>query len=150
MLCDAADEASLIVQVACALATGNRALLSGAFAEAFAAALPAPLRERVAVHAAADRVDAALTDREGAALVAFAGEIARRDGPIAPVFRVSADEPAARRAGAARLPAQRALAVRQHHRRRRQREPDDDRLSRRSAPQIIASISRGPRPAIAD
>jgi RHH-type proline utilization regulon transcriptional repressor/proline dehydrogenase/delta 1-pyrroline-5-carboxylate dehydrogenase len=91
VLCDAADQALQIVQVACALATGNRALLSGAFAEAFAAALPAPLRERVAVHAAADRVDTALTDREGAALVAFAGEVARRDGPIAPVFRVSAE-----------------------------------------------------------
>ena len=49
------------------------------------------MRERVAVHAAADRVDAALTDRDGAALVAFAGEIARRDGPIASVFRVTAD-----------------------------------------------------------
>ena len=41
------------------------------------------------LHAASDRVDAALTDREGAALIAFAGEIARRDGPIASVFRVT-------------------------------------------------------------
>jgi RHH-type proline utilization regulon transcriptional repressor/proline dehydrogenase/delta 1-pyrroline-5-carboxylate dehydrogenase len=91
VLCDAADEASLVAQIACALATGNRALPGGAFAEAFVATLPAPLRERVAVHAVVDRVDAALTDREGAALVAFAGEVARRDGPIAPVFRVSAE-----------------------------------------------------------
>jgi len=91
VLCDAAGEQALIVQAACALATGNRALLSGAFAEALIAALPAPLRQRVAVHAAADRIDAALTDRDGVALVAFAGKIARRDGPIATVFRVTAD-----------------------------------------------------------
>jgi RHH-type proline utilization regulon transcriptional repressor/proline dehydrogenase/delta 1-pyrroline-5-carboxylate dehydrogenase len=49
------------------------------------------LRRRVAVYATADRADAALTDRAGAALVAFADEIARRDGPIAAVFRVTAD-----------------------------------------------------------
>jgi RHH-type proline utilization regulon transcriptional repressor/proline dehydrogenase/delta 1-pyrroline-5-carboxylate dehydrogenase len=91
VLCDAADERSLIVQAACALATGNRALLAGAFAEALVAALPGPLRERAALHAPTDRVDAALTDRDGAALVAFASEAARRDGPIAAVFRVSAE-----------------------------------------------------------
>jgi RHH-type proline utilization regulon transcriptional repressor/proline dehydrogenase/delta 1-pyrroline-5-carboxylate dehydrogenase len=91
VLCDAADEGTQIVQIGCALATGNRALLSGALAEGLVAALPEPLRERVAVAASADRVDSALTDREGAALVAFAGEVARRDGPIAAVFRVSAD-----------------------------------------------------------
>ncbi|MGA2487441.1 MAG: bifunctional proline dehydrogenase/L-glutamate gamma-semialdehyde dehydrogenase PutA [Roseiarcus sp.] len=91
VLCDAADEASMIVQIACALATGNRALLRGASAAGLAAAAPEPLRRRVAVYATADRADAALTDRAGAALVAFAGEIARRDGPIAAVFRVTAD-----------------------------------------------------------
>jgi RHH-type proline utilization regulon transcriptional repressor/proline dehydrogenase/delta 1-pyrroline-5-carboxylate dehydrogenase len=91
VLCDAADEASMIVQIACALATGNRALLRGAAAAGLAATAPEPLRGRVAVHATADRVDAALTDRDGAALVAFAGEIARRDGPIASVFRATAD-----------------------------------------------------------
>jgi RHH-type proline utilization regulon transcriptional repressor/proline dehydrogenase/delta 1-pyrroline-5-carboxylate dehydrogenase len=91
VLCDAADEASMIVQIACALATGNRALLRGASAAGLAAAAPEPLRRRVAVYATADRADAALTDRAGAALVAFADEIARRDGPIAAVFRVTAD-----------------------------------------------------------
>ena len=91
VLCDAADESTLIVQAACALATGNRALLGGAFAAALVAAAPEPLRQRMAVTAAADRVDAALTDRENAALIAFGGEIARRDGPIASVFRVTAD-----------------------------------------------------------
>jgi len=91
VLCDAANEASLIVQAACALATGNRALLAGPSAAALVAALPEPLRERIAVAATAERVDASLTDREGSALVAFASEIARRDGPIAAVFRVSAE-----------------------------------------------------------
>jgi RHH-type proline utilization regulon transcriptional repressor/proline dehydrogenase/delta 1-pyrroline-5-carboxylate dehydrogenase len=81
----------LIVQTASALATGNRALLRGAFAAPLAASLPEPLRDRVAIATAAHRVDAALTDREGAALVAFAGEIARRDGPIASVFRMTAE-----------------------------------------------------------
>jgi RHH-type proline utilization regulon transcriptional repressor/proline dehydrogenase/delta 1-pyrroline-5-carboxylate dehydrogenase len=91
VLCDAADEPALIVQAACALATGNRALLRGAFAAPLAASLPEQLRQRVAVAAASDRVDAVLTDREGAALITFAGEIARREGPIAAVFRVTAD-----------------------------------------------------------
>ena len=62
-------------------------MLAGAPAAPLAAALPEPLRERVVVAAAADRIDAALTDRAGAALVAFAGEIARRDGPIASRFQ---------------------------------------------------------------
>jgi RHH-type proline utilization regulon transcriptional repressor/proline dehydrogenase/delta 1-pyrroline-5-carboxylate dehydrogenase len=66
-------------------------LLSGASATTLVAALPEPLSQRVAIAAPADRIDAALTDREGAALVVFAGEIARRDGPIAAVFRVTAD-----------------------------------------------------------
>ena len=122
-------ESTLIVQVACALATGNRALLSGAFAAPLVASLPEPLRQRVAVAAATDRVDAALTDRESPALVAFAGAIARRDGPIASVFRVTAEALRRGEPVAARLPAQRALAVRQHHRRRWQRQPDDDRVN---------------------
>jgi RHH-type proline utilization regulon transcriptional repressor/proline dehydrogenase/delta 1-pyrroline-5-carboxylate dehydrogenase len=91
VLCDAADEQSLIAQIICALATGNRARLRGAPAAGLIAALPEPLRERVAIAAAADRVDAALTDREDASLIAFAGELARRDGPIASVFRVTAE-----------------------------------------------------------
>ena len=91
VLCDAGDETSMIVQVACALATGNRALLAGPQAAALVAALPEPLRERVAAYAPTDRFEAALTDRDGAMLIAFAGEIARRDGPIAAVHRVSAE-----------------------------------------------------------
>ena len=91
VLCDAADESSMIVQAACALATGNRARLAGAPARgARRRPARAVARPRHRLHRG-DRVDAALTDRAGAALIAFAGEIARRDGPIASVFRVSAE-----------------------------------------------------------
>ncbi len=67
----------MIAQIACALATGNRAALDGAPA---AACSPPRCRgalqgERVPV-AAADRIDAVLTDREGAALVDLLAPIA--------------------------------------------------------------------------
>ena len=89
-LCDAASEESLIVQVASALAAGNRALVAGPSAEALVAALPKALAGEVAI-ARGERFDVALTDREGAALVAFLEETARRDGPVVPVRRCSAD-----------------------------------------------------------
>ncbi len=90
VLCDALGEAALLAQIACALATGNRALLRGAPAAALVAALPRELAERVALAGADDRCNAALTDREGAALTDLVAELARREGPITPVFRVSA------------------------------------------------------------
>ncbi|THD46051.1 MAG: aldehyde dehydrogenase family protein [Bradyrhizobium sp.] len=91
VLCDAASEEALIVQIACALATGNRAWLSGAPAARLIAALPGELRDVIALAAPNENVDAALTDREGDALIALLAEYARRDGPITPVFRLSAD-----------------------------------------------------------
>ncbi len=91
VLCDAASEESMIAQIACALAAGDRAALDGAPAGAFLAALPRALREDVVPVAAADRIDAVLTDREGAALIELLGEMARREGPIASVFRYSAE-----------------------------------------------------------
>ena len=81
----------MLAEIACALATGNRALLRGASGGDFVEALPAELRERVAVAAAGDRCDAALADREGVALTGLLAELARRDGPIVPVFRVSVE-----------------------------------------------------------
>ena len=54
-------------------------------------ALPAALQvwlERAQRHS---RFEAVLTDRKGAELVAFLREIARREGPIASVFRVDVD-----------------------------------------------------------
>ena len=91
VLCVAASEAAMLAEIACALATGNRALLRGASAATLVEALPAELRERVAVAAAGDRCDAALADREGVALTGLLAELARRDGPIVPVFRVSVE-----------------------------------------------------------
>jgi RHH-type proline utilization regulon transcriptional repressor/proline dehydrogenase/delta 1-pyrroline-5-carboxylate dehydrogenase len=88
-LCDAASEESLIIQIAAALASGNRVLLAGPAAAALVAALPKPLDGEVAIPRG-EPFDVALTDREGAALVAFLKETARRDGPIVPVHRCSA------------------------------------------------------------
>ena len=50
-----------------------------------------PCAEAIEVAGPASRFEAALTDRRGDALVAFLGEIARREGPIASVFRVDAE-----------------------------------------------------------
>ena len=90
VLCEASSEATMIAQIACALATGNRALLRGAPAARLVAMLPRELAERVALAGAGERCDAALSDREGAALTELLAELARREGPIASVFRVSA------------------------------------------------------------
>jgi len=91
VLCDASSEESMIAQIACALAAGNRAALAGPPAAAYLAALPRALREDVVPVAATDRIDAVLTDREGAALIELLGAVARREGPIASVFRYSAE-----------------------------------------------------------
>ena len=91
VLCDAATEEALIVQIACALATGNRAVLQGAPAARLIAALPRELLDSIALAGPNENVDASLTDREGDALIALLVEYARRDGLITPVFRLSAD-----------------------------------------------------------
>ncbi len=85
VLCDAGNETSMIAQIACALATGNRAALDGPPAAALLAALPGALRDDVV--ASADRIDAALTDRDGEALLELLSAVAAREGPIASVFR---------------------------------------------------------------
>ena len=89
VLCDAASEAAMIAQIGCALAAGNRAALDGAPAAALLAATPRALRADIVAAEDADRIDAALTDREGPSLVEFLSAVARRTGPIAGVFRVS-------------------------------------------------------------
>jgi RHH-type proline utilization regulon transcriptional repressor/proline dehydrogenase/delta 1-pyrroline-5-carboxylate dehydrogenase len=89
VLCDARSEAAMVAQIACALAAGNRAALDGPPAEALLAALPKALRGDVVAATAAERVDAVLTDREGAALLELLAANAARPGPIAGVFRYS-------------------------------------------------------------
>ncbi len=81
----------MIAQIACALAAGARAALDGPAAGALLAALPKALQGDVVSAAAADRIDAALTDREGAALLDLLAAVAARPGPIAAVFRTSAE-----------------------------------------------------------
>jgi RHH-type proline utilization regulon transcriptional repressor/proline dehydrogenase/delta 1-pyrroline-5-carboxylate dehydrogenase len=48
------------------------------------------LRDEIVPAAGASRIDAVLTDREGAALVELLAAVAGRPGPIAGVFRYSA------------------------------------------------------------
>ena len=92
ILCDApAIEDSMIVQLACVLAAGGRAILQGQPGEFLRKCLPEAMRETIELAGPASRFDAVLTDRKGADLVAFLGEIARREGPIVSVFRVDVD-----------------------------------------------------------
>jgi RHH-type transcriptional regulator, proline utilization regulon repressor / proline dehydrogenase / delta 1-pyrroline-5-carboxylate dehydrogenase len=89
VLCHAASEAAAIVQVACALATGNRALLAGAAARPLCEALPRGWRDAVALAADASSAAAVLTDCEGEDLRRLLLEVAGADGPIVGVFSVS-------------------------------------------------------------
>ena len=91
VLCDASNEEAMIAQIACALAAGDRAALDGPPASALLAALPRALRDDVGAFEPSSRIDAALTDREGAALVELLAAVAGRAGPIASVFRYSAE-----------------------------------------------------------
>ena len=95
VLCDAETEDAMIAQLACVLSAGDRAIFQGKPAAFLLKSLPAAMREAIEVAGPASRFDAVLTDRRGASLVAFLGEIARREGPIASVFRV--DEETLRR-----------------------------------------------------
>ena len=88
-LCHAASEEAAIVQVVCALSTGNAALLAGEAAQALLDALPRALRADITLAGAAT-FDVVLTDREGEALHGLLREVAGRAGPIASVFSVSA------------------------------------------------------------
>jgi RHH-type proline utilization regulon transcriptional repressor/proline dehydrogenase/delta 1-pyrroline-5-carboxylate dehydrogenase len=85
VLCDAESEEAAIAQIACALATGNRAILDGPAADATLALLDGLPIERAAPES---RFEAALTDRRGEALIAFAQKTAQRPGPIVSLYRV--------------------------------------------------------------
>jgi RHH-type proline utilization regulon transcriptional repressor/proline dehydrogenase/delta 1-pyrroline-5-carboxylate dehydrogenase len=86
VLCDAASEEAALVQVACALSTGNRALLSGAAARPLFDKLPGALRATISLADASASVEAVLTDREGESLRELLSDVAEKDGPIASVF----------------------------------------------------------------
>ncbi len=88
VLCDGASEEASIAQIACALASGNRAVVDGAFADRLIASLPGVPLERAGP---ASRFDLVLSDRTGDDLIAFCAAIARREGPIVNVYRLDAD-----------------------------------------------------------
>ena len=91
VLCDATSVDSLIAQAATALAAGARPLLDGPAVEALIASISQATRALVGRASGAGAFAAVLTDRGGADLIAFQTAIARRDGPIASVFRVDAE-----------------------------------------------------------
>jgi RHH-type proline utilization regulon transcriptional repressor/proline dehydrogenase/delta 1-pyrroline-5-carboxylate dehydrogenase len=88
VLCDAASEDALLAQIACALSSGNRALLSGAFAaKALAEFKGLPLANAES----RSRFEAALTDRRDESLRHFASELASREGAIVSLHQVDLD-----------------------------------------------------------
>ncbi len=89
VLCLAATERGLAVQIASALATGNRVLLEGTDLPA----LPAGLESHVAItdDLASARFDAVLFEGDSDALRRLNGEIAARGGPIVLVHGLHPD-----------------------------------------------------------
>ncbi|GJE43040.1 trifunctional transcriptional regulator/proline dehydrogenase/L-glutamate gamma-semialdehyde dehydrogenase [Methylobacterium soli] len=88
VLCAAQTQAAMLAQVAAALATGNRAVVRAPeSARAALADLPSSLRPWIAVEAAGDldAVAAVLWQGPAPALIALAGTLARRPGPIVPI-----------------------------------------------------------------
>jgi RHH-type proline utilization regulon transcriptional repressor/proline dehydrogenase/delta 1-pyrroline-5-carboxylate dehydrogenase len=112
VLCDAPIiEDSMISQFACVLAAGGRAIFQGKPAVLLRKALPPALREKIEIAGPESRFVAALTDRRGDDLIAFLGEIARREGPIVSVFRVDIDTLKRREAPVDFLLGERSLCV---------------------------------------
>ncbi len=89
VMCDASSEDAMIVQIGCALAAGNRAVLQGSVAEKIFEALPGALFGSIVPASVGARFEAVLTDRVGSVLRELSGAVARRDGPIALVFSFS-------------------------------------------------------------
>jgi RHH-type transcriptional regulator, proline utilization regulon repressor / proline dehydrogenase / delta 1-pyrroline-5-carboxylate dehydrogenase len=91
VLCVPSTATGARAQFAVALATGNRALFSGAAGEALAHALPASLKSHGAVHKGGDALyDAVLFEGDSDELLALVKEVAKRPGPIVSVQGVAA------------------------------------------------------------
>jgi len=88
VLCEAASEEALLAQIACALSSGNRAVVDGPFAAKALAGFPGLPLSRAAPQS---RFEAALTDRRGESLLELAVQLAGRAGPIVNLFRVDLD-----------------------------------------------------------
>jgi RHH-type transcriptional regulator, proline utilization regulon repressor / proline dehydrogenase / delta 1-pyrroline-5-carboxylate dehydrogenase len=89
VLCHADSEEAAIVQVACALSTGNRAFLAGRAAPSLFAALPRPMRANIGLAEPTTAADVVLTDCEGEMLLAILRNVSSKNGPIANVFSLS-------------------------------------------------------------
>ncbi|WP_296662590.1 trifunctional transcriptional regulator/proline dehydrogenase/L-glutamate gamma-semialdehyde dehydrogenase [Paraburkholderia sp.] len=95
VLCVPSTATGARAQFAAALATGNRALFSGAAGEALVSALPAKLKAQAAVHKGKDggsdaKYDAVLFEGDSDELLALVKEVAKRAGPIVSVQGVAA------------------------------------------------------------
>ena len=91
VLCVAASETGLLLQIAAALATGNRALLRtpDALRSLLADAPPAVAARIAWCGTAAPRAEAALFEGDADALAAFCREVAGWDGPVLPVLAMA-------------------------------------------------------------
>ncbi|RQH06086.1 trifunctional transcriptional regulator/proline dehydrogenase/L-glutamate gamma-semialdehyde dehydrogenase [Paraburkholderia dinghuensis] len=92
VLCVPSTASGARAQFAAALATGNRALFSGAAGEALVNALPASLKAHGAVHKGGEtsQYDAVLFEGDSDELLALVKEVAKRPGPIVSVQGVAA------------------------------------------------------------
>jgi len=91
VLCVPSTATGARAQFAATLATGNRALFSGAAGEALVNALPASLKAHAAVHKGGDaQYDAVLFEGDSDELLALVKEVAKRPGPIVSVQGVAA------------------------------------------------------------
>jgi RHH-type proline utilization regulon transcriptional repressor/proline dehydrogenase/delta 1-pyrroline-5-carboxylate dehydrogenase len=91
VLCVASTPGGARVQLAAALATGNRALFAGAAGEQLVSALPASLKRHTSVQSSADAAyDAVLFEGDSDELLTLVKDIAKRPGPIVSVQGVAA------------------------------------------------------------
>ncbi len=86
LLCRADSRDGLLRQAAAALATGNRALLSGPHAPSAADLIPETLRDQIRPAQPDDTPDAALYAGDPAGLLALQAEVARFEHAVVPVY----------------------------------------------------------------
>jgi RHH-type proline utilization regulon transcriptional repressor/proline dehydrogenase/delta 1-pyrroline-5-carboxylate dehydrogenase len=89
VLCHADSEEAAIVQTACALSTGNRAVLAGSAGRALFDALPRTLRADIGLAEPSTTTDVVLTDCEGETLLGVLRDVSSKNGSIASVFSLS-------------------------------------------------------------
>lgn len=112
VLCVASSVAGAHAQLLAAIATGNKVALAGTISEQIHQSLPLPLRDMVSLGSvAATAADAVLHEGDAESLLAVAGELANRNGPIAPVQSLKDAEAASRGYVFDQLLAERTVSV---------------------------------------